>query len=275
MIDLHTHTTASDGTLAPAALVEAARAARLSVLGITDHDTTGGLAAARDAARQAGIAIVDGIEISAVADGRDVHVLAYFIDAESPTLRAFLDRQRADRIRRVEEMAARLMALGCPIDARPVLADAARGRSVGRPQIADALLDAGHVARRDEAFERFLEHGRPAYVPRQGTSPEDVIEIIHAAGGLASLAHPGVTARDHAIPALVAAGLDAIEARHSDHDPAAEERYRALARRLNILVTGGSDFHGEAGHRTATLGGVTLPEADYARLRDRASRHGA
>jgi predicted metal-dependent phosphoesterase TrpH len=271
LIDLHTHTTASDGVLAPDALVAAARAARLTVVGITDHDTVGGLAAAH-AAAGSGLEIVDGIEISAVADGRDVHVLGYFIDPDSPPLRAFLDRQRADRLRRVEEMAARLAALGCAIDASPVLEDAARGKSVGRPQIADALLAAGHVARRDEAFDRFLEHGKPAYVPRRGASPEGVIEILHAAGGIVSLAHPGVTGRDHAIRALVAAGLDAIEAWHSDHDALTAARYCTMAAELGVLVTGGSDFHGESGHRTSTLGLITLPAGEYARLRQRAGR---
>ncbi len=264
MIDLHTHTTASDGTLAPAALIDAASAAGLHVLSITDHDTTAGLDRAAEAAARAGIELVPGIEISAVADGRDIHVLGYFIDPSSPRLRAFLERQRTDRLRRVREMTARLARLGCPIDADAVAAAAATGRSVGRPQIAAALIAAGHVKTRDEAFDRFLEFGGPAYVPRQGTPPEEVIAILHEAGGLASLAHPGVTKRDERIAPLVAAGLDALEARHSDHDAATEEHYRAFARAHGLLVTGGSDFHGDVGHRAARLGLVCMPDEDYA-----------
>ena len=272
MIDLHLHTTASDGTLSPSELVFQARAAGLSIISITDHDTTAGNDAAQHLVPDPGIRIVPGIEISAVADGRDVHVLGYFIDTAAPSLRAFLDRQREDRIRRVAEMGARLTALGCPIDVAPILDDAARGRSVGRPQIAAALLGAGHVRTRDEAFDRFLEFGGAAYVPRAGTSPEQVVAIIHEAGGIASLAHPGVTARDQLIAPLAAAGLDAIEAVHSDHDAATQARYRALAAELGLLVTGGSDFHGVLAYRVSRLGTVTLPAADFAALADAAAR---
>jgi predicted metal-dependent phosphoesterase TrpH len=197
-----------------------------------------------------------------------VHVLGYFINTASPSLRDFLTRQRRDRLRRVHEMGERLAALGAPVDVAPIAADAARGRSVGRPQVADALVAAGHVATRNEAFDRFLQSGAPAYVPRQGARPEEVIAIIHEAGGLASLAHPGVSRRDDLVPALVAAGLDALEARHSDHDAETEARYRALARDLGILVTGGSDFHGaNAGHRVSAIGQVTLPREDFEALR--------
>jgi 3',5'-nucleoside bisphosphate phosphatase len=276
VIDLHTHTTASDGSLAPAALIEAAREAGLRVLSITDHDTTAGFEAVRDRADQAGLELVPGIEITAVADGRDMHVLGYFVDPSSSALRAFLRRQHEDRLRRVEEMTRRLAALGCPISAEAMLATAASGRSVGRPQIAAALVDAGYVQTRDEAFERFLEYGGPAYVPRQGAAPEAVIALVHAVGGLASLAHPGVTKRDDRIAALAAAGLDALEARHSDHDAATEQRYRDLARDHGLLVTGGSDFHGDGGHRVPRLGVVTVPGDDYDALRrasaDRRSR---
>lgn len=275
MIDLHLHTTASDGELRPADLVNAAHAAGLTVISITDHDTTAGLDEARAAAQARGIELVPGVEISAVADGRDLHVLGYFVDPSSGALRSLLERQQSDRVRRVAVMAERLAAFGCAIDAEPVLADARRGRSVGRPQIALALVAAGHVRTRDEAFTRYLEPDRPAYVPRVGTPPEDVVQIVHDAGGLASLAHPGVSRRDHLIPALAHAGLDAIEARHSDHDAAAEARYRSLARAHGLLVTGGSDFHGEASHRAPRLGALTLPLDDYAALRaavDRSAR---
>ena len=213
-----------------------------------------------------------GIEISAVADGRDVHILGYFIDTASPGLRVFLDRQREDRLRRVRLMGERLAALGAPIDIDPILADAARGRSVGRPQIATALAAAGHVRTRDEAFDRFLEFGGPAFVPREGTPPAQVVAIVHAAGGIASLAHPGVTGRDDLIPALASSGLDAIEARHSDHDEVAESRYRAVARARGMLVSGGSDFHGATGHRISRLGVVTLPQGDFDALRAAADR---
>ena len=272
MIDLHLHTTASDGALAPSELVSRALAAGLSILSITDHDTTSGSDAARAPAGDAGLRLVPGIEISAVAEGRDVHVLGYFIDTASAPLRAFLDRQRVDRVRRVAEMGERLAALGLPIEVGPIVADAGRGRSVGRPQIAAALVAAGHVRTRDEAFDRFLEFGGAAYVSRCGTSPEDVVAVIHAAGGIASLAHPGVSARDHLIAPLAAAGLDALEAGHSDHDAATEARYRALAADLGLLVTAGSDFHGDGGHRVSRLGTISLTAAEFGALADAAER---
>ena len=275
LIDLHLHTTASDGTLTPSELVLQALAAGLSVISITDHDTTAGTDAARPVARDGGLELVPGIEITAVDEGRDVHVLGYFIDTASASLQAFLDRQRHDRVRRVAEMSDRLSALGCPIEVAPVLAAAARGRSVGRPQIAAALVDAGHVQTPNEAFDRFLEFGGAAFVPRRGTSPKDVVAVIHAAGGIAALAHPGVSARDGLIAPLAAAGLDAIEAVHSDHDAATEARYRTLAADLGVLVTGGSDFHGDSAHRASRLGAVTLPIGDFEALAAAAKRRAA
>jgi predicted metal-dependent phosphoesterase TrpH len=224
--------------------------------------------AARDTACSAGVELIPGIEVTAVEDGRDTHVLGYFIETASVPLQAFLEGQRADRLRRVAVIRDRLAALGCPIDADVILEDAERGRSVGRSQIADALLEAGHVRTRDEAFGRFLAPGGPAYVPRMGAAAAEVIRLIHEAGGIASLAHPGTSGCDHLIPGLAAMGLDAIEARHADHDADTEARYRRLADGLRLVVTGGSDFHGEtSAHRAAKLGVITLPPGDLERLR--------
>jgi predicted metal-dependent phosphoesterase TrpH len=266
LIDLHLHTTASDGTLSPSELVGRARAAGLGTIAITDHDTTAGTRAARDAARTAGLELVPGIEISAVADGRDVHLLGYFIDVESPALVAFLDAQRVERLRRITAMGDRLRSLGCAIDVAPILDASRRGRSVGRPQIADALVRAGYVAGRDEAFARFLEYGAPGFVPRCGAGPIEVVDVVHAAGGVVSMAHPGLTKRDDLIPSLAAHGLDAIEVRHSDHDAATEARYRAMAAELGVVATGGSDYHGDVGARAGKLGAVTMAPDDFAAL---------
>jgi 3',5'-nucleoside bisphosphate phosphatase len=272
VIDLHLHTTASDGSLSPSELVDRARSAHLSVIAITDHDTTAGTCAARDLARAAGLELIPGIEISSVADGRDVHMLGYFLDVESASLRAFLEAQRTERLRRVSEMGERLAALGCAIDVAPILAAASCGRSVGRPQVAEALVRGGYVADRDEAFARYLEFGAPGFVPRRGATPFEVIDVVHEAGGVVAMAHPGVTRRDALIPAMAAAGLDAIEARHSDHDEATEARYRALAAELGLITTGGSDFHGDTGHRASSLGIVSMPAADFEALTRAAER---
>ena len=270
MIDLHLHTTASDGALPPADLVARAAAAGLTTIAVTDHDTVGGLHDAAAAATAAGVRLIPGIEITAVEDDRDTHVLGYFVDPETPALASFLVRQRADRIRRVQEMAERLAALGAPIDPEPLIARGLEeGRSVGRPHVAAALLALGHVRSWDEAFERFLEKGKPAFVPRCGAPAAEVVRIIHTAGGVASLAHPGLTRVDALIPLLASAGLDAIEAAHADHDPDTEARYRALALSLRLAVTAGSDFHGDHGRHPAALGRIVMTPAELARLEER------
>ena len=271
MIDLHLHTTASDGLLTPAALAARVAAAGISVFSITDHDTVAGLAEARVEADARGLELVPGIEITAVEHGRDVHVLGYFFDPGSAQLASFLEAQRADRVRRVRAMVERLGDLGFPIDAEPMLSAAAAdpGKSIGRPQIADTLIAAGHARDRDDAFNRLLGNGCPAYLPRRGASAEEVIAILARAGGIASLAHPGLARVDDLIARLAGAGLAALEARHSDHDAATEDRYRALAASLGLAVSGGSDFHGDYGHRPALLGAITLTDAELSALKAR------
>ena len=271
MIDLHLHTTASDGTLAPAALVARAAAAGLRIIAVTDHDTLDGLAEAHAAADAHGLRLIDGVEITAVDDHRDVHMLAYFVDRADSRLLEFLSRQRTDRLRRAREISDRLAALGFPIDIESLLRVAARkpGRSLGRPQIANALIAAGHARDRDDAFDRLLGTDCPAYVPRRGAAPEQVVSIVASAGGIVSLAHPGLTRKDHIIPRLASAGLTALEVRHSDQDAAAEQHYRALAAQQGLAVSGGSDYHGDSGHRAAMLGRVTLPFEDFTALESR------
>jgi hypothetical protein len=274
VIDLHLHTTASDGCCSPELLVQQAAAAGLTTLAVTDHDTVASTAAVAALCASRGIQAVSGIEITAV-ERRDVHVLGYFCDASSPSLLQFLARQREDRIVRVQAIAERLASLGMPIDVRSLL-DAARrqdGHSIGRPQIARALIEAGHVVDADEAFDRWLGDGRPAYVARKGACPERVIEIIHAAGGLASLAHPGQTQIDDRIPAMRDAGLDALEVYHPDHPPEIARHYRRLADDLGLLVTAGSDYHGDPSHGLAP-GSVTLPADDWRRIVDKIGRQG-
>jgi predicted metal-dependent phosphoesterase TrpH len=266
LIDLHLHTTASDGTLAPAALVARAVAAGITILSVTDHDTVAGIAAAGAAAVAHGVTLVPGIEITAVENARDVHVLGYFIDSHADALARFLARQRRDRLERVARIGERLRAIGWPVDVEPLLRAAAGGRSIGRPQVADALIRAGHARDRDDAFARLLGEGGPAFVPRAGESPEFVVGVIRGAGGIASLAHPALLAQDDLIPRLAAAGLAAIEVCHRDHDATAERHYRDLASRLGLAVSGGSDYHGDEFPGAVALGAVTLPRADYEQL---------
>jgi predicted metal-dependent phosphoesterase TrpH len=274
VIDLHMHTTASDGSMEPARLVDRAWREGVRTLSVTDHDTVAGVAAARTQAAESGIAFVTGIEITAVADGRDIHVLGYYIDADSPSLNGFLERQRVDRVRRLSAMMDRLSELGRPVDRSAVLSDAdlAQGRAVGRPKLARALVQAGHASDMRAAFDQWIGEGKAAYVPRRGATPADVIRVIGDAGGIASLAHPGLLKRDDLIPPMVDAGLSALEAYHSDHDPGMTRRYLDLAARYDLAVSGGSDYHGEEGHRRGMLGRVSLPAAHFERLSERAAR---
>jgi predicted metal-dependent phosphoesterase TrpH len=267
LIDLHLHTTASDGRCTPAELVRRARVAQLSVIAVTDHDTTAAVAETQQDAAAQGIEAVAGIEITAVEGGRDVHVLGYFFDPGDASLQQFLVEQRSHRLARVQAIAARLDTLGVPIDLEPILTDARANpnRSVGRPQVARAMMAAGHVHSMDEAFNVWLGREGPAFVPRVGASPESVIATIHAARGIASLAHPGRTRIDARLPELRANGLDALEAFHSDHDDRERARYVRLAAALGLQVTGGSDFHGDP-DRPVAPGSTTLPQAHWKAL---------
>lgn len=267
MIDLHLHTTASDGRCTPLELVDRASHAGLAVIAVTDHDTTDAVAEVRAAAGRRGMTAIPGIEITAVEDGWDVHVLGYFLDPADSALQAFLTTQRASRVARVEQIAGRLADHGLPLDVDTLLADARQhsAHAIGRPQIARAMIAAGHASSVQDAFDRWLGRGCPAFVPREGESPESVIAVIHAAHGLASLAHPGRTGIDERIPDLRDAGMDAIEAYHSDHGPADVRRYADLAHALGLLVTGGSDFHDDPS-RAVRPGTATLPADAWQRL---------
>jgi 3',5'-nucleoside bisphosphate phosphatase len=272
--DLHLHTTASDGRLSPSELVDEVLRARLAVIAVTDHDTIAAVDEVQRLARTQGIEAIAGIEVTAVESQRDVHVLGYFLNPADEAFARFLTAQRAARVRRAVAIAARLEELGMPTDLGPWLTDEANrtGKSIGRPQVARAMVQAGHVADTQEAFDKWLGNDRPAYVTRTGPSPEQVIDAIHRAGGLASLAHPGRTRIDARIPELAAAGLDAVEVYHSDHDTTAVDRYRAMAGALDVLVTGGSDFHGDPA-RGVSPGTATLPDEDWQRLLAARHRH--
>ena len=271
MIDLHAHTTASDGRCTPAELVVRAASAGVTVLSVTDHDTVAGCDAAATSCAAAGIEFVPGIEVTSIVDGTDVHVLGYFIGITSETLLGFLLTQRRTRIDRLRAMVERLAGLGIRLDADAILEPGITDptKAVGRPWIARALVDGGHVKDTTEAFDRWLGLGRPAFVPRTGAPPEDVFARIHGAGGVASLAHPALLRHDDWIPRFAAAGLDAIEAYHTKHDATATARYVTLARALDLAVSGGSDYHADESHGPGGPGSVALPPGDYEALKAR------
>jgi hypothetical protein len=274
VIDLHLHTTASDGRSSPEDLVRAAAGARLRTIAVTDHDTVAGLDRAAAACATAGIEWVPGIEITAMLEGVDVHVLGYFFDHRAAVLTAFLDGQVTDRRRRVREMIDKLDALGIHLDADDVLAShgGLDSRWIGRPLLARALLRAGHVRTTREAFDLYLSEEGAAWVPRRALSPAEIVALIHEAGGLASLAHPGLMGHDEWIPPIAASGLDALEVYYIEHSPDMTTHYRVLAERLGLAMTGGSDYHGDPAHGPARPGSVSLPDEAYQALKRRASR---
>lgn len=273
MIDLHMHTTASDGRCTPEELVERCYARGIRTMAITDHDTMAGVEPAQRAAAARGITCLPGIEITSAAGGRNVHMLAYFLAPDTPGLQSMLETQRRQRAERAVEIAARLQALGAPVDTSLMMRAALdSGTSLARPHVARALVEAGHVATIAEAFDRYLGEDSPAYVPHTGVSSADVVALVVSGGGIPSLAHPGYRPHDEIIPDLVDAGLVGIEAYHSSHDAAATAHYLGLAARYGLIVTGGSDFHGPGTRRAEFFGVVSLPPADLDVLLARARR---
>ena len=245
-----------------------AHEAGLTIVAVTDHDTTTGMPGASEAARELGMRLVPGIELSTETDRTDVHVLGYFMDPAAPELRRYLSDRRLSRIERVRLMAARLAALGCPIDIERLLEEAESRADlvIGRPQVARALVEAGHASDISDAFDRLLAVGRPAHVPHNAATPAEAIRMINEAGGLASIAHPGVLDRDDLIEGFAAAGLSAIEAYYPDHSASQTAHYLDLARRFGLGVTGGSDYHADPDHGPVMPGVVTLPVEEFRRL---------
>jgi predicted metal-dependent phosphoesterase TrpH len=255
--DLHLHTQFSDGTFTPEEL--AGHGARLgfAALALTDHDTVEGCARMATACAAAGIEFIVGAELTAEHNDTELHVLGYFLDTQNQKLLAEIAKFQAVRQNRIREMVARINEMGVPLEAESVFA-LANCKSPGRPHVARALVKAGLVASLDEAFERFLKKNRPAWVPKKKVSALEAIELIHQAGGLAVMAHPGLNRTDAVIPALVDAGLDGIECFHTKHSTATSERYLEIAGRFHLLVTGGSDCHGFSKGKPL-IGGVKLP----------------
>jgi predicted metal-dependent phosphoesterase TrpH len=268
LIDLHLHTTASDGRCTPADLVDRARRVGIQTLSVTDHDTMAATEAVAMCAVRVGMRFIPGIEITSVYCGRDAHVLAYQLPADAPGLQETLAHQREQRVARALEIAARLQRMGAPIDIDALLTTARQmsGKAIARPQIAEALRLAGHVVTVAEAFDRYLGEGCGAFVPHTGVGPTEIVDLITCGGGVASLAHPGTLNRDELIPELVEAGLQCLEVFHSSHDEATTARYLALAVQLRLVPTGGSDYHGEGTRRAEFFGRISLPRAEFDRF---------
>jgi len=265
--DLHLHTHFSDGTFTPEELTEHAQRLGFAAMALTDHDSVEGCASLAAACGAVGIEVVTGTELTAEYDGIEVHLLGYFLDTQNQRLLTEIARFQSVRQNRIREMVARLNQLNVPLDVESVFA-LANCKSPGRPHVARAMVQAGLVQNLDEAFARFLKKNKPAWVPKAKMSALEGVELIHQAGGLAVMAHPGLNRTDEIIPALVEAGLDGIECFHTKHSTAMSERYLEVADRYHLLVTGGSDCHGFSKGKPL-IGTVKLPYEHVERLKAR------
>ncbi len=266
-VDLHLHSTASDGRLSPAELVRKAAAEGLAVIALTDHDTVGGIAAAVEATQAfRTLRLIPGIEISTdIAEG-EVHILGYFIDYTDVNLLAALEKMRNSRWERGRAMVIRLGELGCPLDWERVLEIAGDG-TIGRPHIAQAMLENGYVKSFQEAFEKYIGYDCPAYVEREKVTPPGAVEMVIKAGGLPVLAHPLTVPEPEKMAArLKKTGLIGIEAHYKSYTAEDIERLVNIANQHNLIATGGSDFHGINADTETLIGGVELPEKSVERL---------
>jgi len=265
--DLHLHSYFSDGTFPPEEVVARGVQAGLGTLALTDHDTMEGCPRMAAACAAAQIEFITGAELTAEHDDLELHILGYFIDPENQKLLRELARFQIVRQNRIREMVARLNEVNVPLHADAVFA-LANCRSPGRPHVARALVQAGHCATHDQAFERFLKKDRPAWVPKAKMSALEAIELIHQAGGLAVMAHPALNRADHLISALRSAGLDGLECFHTKHSNSATRRYLEFAERFHLLVTGGSDCHGKSKGRPL-IGTVKLAYEHVEKLKQK------
>ena len=265
-IDLHLHSTCSDGTVEPVTVVKKAHEAGLKAISLTDHDSVDGVEIAITAGESVGLEVISGVELSATLEGMDIHILAYLVDPNHPSLLDYLRIFRDERMNRAERIVKRLNQLGIGLTIHAVKAKAQEG-AVGRPHIADAMVEEGYVFSIPEAFQKYLGYNRPAYERKYVLSPEEAIGLIHDASGLASLAHPGIYKRDDLLSHLVSCGLDGIETIHAKHTPEQIRHFRESAKLHGLLETGGSDCHG-GGRVQPTMGTVEVPYSFLERLKE-------
>jgi len=256
LIDLHIHTTASDSLITPEEALDLAHKAGLSAVAFADHDTMEGFYQGEKKANDLGIELIPAVELSISYKGGDFHLLGYLLEHQEKSFKRKIEFFRNERLERGERMVRKLNELGINLT-MDMVKRMARGGSVGRPHLADALLKEEIVRTYDEAFARYLGYHAPAYVPKKYLNPREGIDLIHSVKGVAVLAHPGTTKRDNHVPDLVALGLDGLEAYHSQYDASTVKYYTNLSRKFGLIYTGGSDCHGRRGE--VLIGRVKVP----------------
>lgn len=270
-VDLHLHSTASDGTLAPAGIVEKAHELHLSAIALTDHDSVAGIQEALNESINLPLTFIPGLEMSSEYGEKDIHILGYFIDYKQDYLAETLAKLREARANRARIMVERLAENDMAIDFAEV-EQCAGGGAIGRPHVAQVLVKQGMVDDISDAFNRFIGRGRPAYVPKHVLTTAQIIDLIHKVGGVASLAHPGTSKVDEPLLRLLKeSGLDAVEVWHTDHSADQRRYFKELASRLDLLPTGGSDCHGFGKSRGFVLGSLDVPDSIIEPLRNRAA----
>lgn len=265
--DLHLHSYFSDGTFSPEEVAAQAQQHGLKAVALTDHDTVEGCARMAVACQAAGVEFIPAAELTAEVSGHEIHFLGYFLDPENETLLRELAKFQEVRQQRIEEMCSKLNEVGVPLRAETVFA-LANCRAPGRPHVARTLVQEGFCGGLDEAFERFLKKGKPAWVPKFKISAREAIQLIHQAGGLAVMAHPGLNRTDEIIPDLVAVAMDGLECFHTKHSTSVTEHYLQIAEHHHLLVTGGSDCHGLSKGKPL-IGTVRIPYRLVELMKDR------
>jgi len=268
-VDLHIHTTASDGAYSPVEIVIMAKSMGLEAIAITDHDTLEGIEPAQRTGLFSDIEIITGIELGSERQGEEIHILGFLIELHNQNFRAKLKMLREDRTKRMEKMVNKLRDFGFPIEMNRVMSISGSG-SVGRPHLALALVETGVVGTVSEAFERFIGAGRPAYIPRYKMDPLEAVRLIRSARGVPVLAHPGLINSLQLIEDLTDAGLAGLEAYHPSHSREQSQYYHEFARERGLVVTGGSDYHSPEHKAGGQLGSVTVPYSVIAELKERA-----
>ncbi|HYQ80507.1 MAG TPA: PHP domain-containing protein [Anaeromyxobacteraceae bacterium] len=268
-MDLHTHSLASDGEYRPAEVASRAAAAGTRVWSLTDHDTVAGQEEGAEAAKRLGVRFVPGIELSVYLGAREVHMLGHFVDPAHASMRRFEDFLAERRRVRLGEIVSRLAKLGIAVSEDDIVRWSG-GKTIGRPHVARALVEAGAAATVKEAFDRYLGEGRPAYVPRFRLEAEESIRFLREAGGVATVAHPGSSGVDRGdLMRLRQADLSGLEVGHPDHNPSVREKYQRLCQELDLVPTAGTDYHGALVAPDRSLGSAVMAAEDLERLEAR------